>query len=206
MEYDGSMPSDVTHPSLLSRVRDPADHAAWREFDAKYRELILRYAMARGLQHSDAEDLRQMVLMGLSKSMRNFRYRPELGRFRDYLGRVLRNAVTKFVSRPRRSVALLWTEDPELAGAAPPPEDDVWEEEWRQHHFRQALASVEREVEPRSVEVFRALLDGATVKDLAREHGVTDQAVYKIKLRVRDRLRERIAEQIREEEFPERDA
>ncbi len=30
-----------THPSLLSRVRDPADGGAWREFESQYGPLIL---------------------------------------------------------------------------------------------------------------------------------------------------------------------
>ncbi len=46
----------TTRPSLLERVRDPANDAAWAEFDRSYGELILRYCHRCGLQHSDAED------------------------------------------------------------------------------------------------------------------------------------------------------
>jgi hypothetical protein len=45
-----------TPASLLSRVRDHEDTAAWSEFDVRYRDRIIRYALRRGLQAHDAED------------------------------------------------------------------------------------------------------------------------------------------------------
>ena len=46
--------STPTRASLLSRVRDPENDAAWREFEATYRDLIIRYCRARALQVADA--------------------------------------------------------------------------------------------------------------------------------------------------------
>ena len=98
---DGAvMDHDLTHPSLLSRVRDGSDQAAWREFEAKYRELLLRYSRARGLQQSDAEDVCQLVMTNLAQSLRNFDYSPEKGRFRSYLGRVVKNSISRHFARP----------------------------------------------------------------------------------------------------------
>ena len=78
--------SSTTHPSLLSRVRDTDDVAAWHEFEARYGDLILRYCRARRVQHADAEDVRQLVMIGLASSLRSFTYDPARGRFRSYLG------------------------------------------------------------------------------------------------------------------------
>ena len=39
-----------TRTSLLIRVRDPADQAAWHEFGEIYRPIILRLARLKGLQ------------------------------------------------------------------------------------------------------------------------------------------------------------
>ena len=60
------MHPDTTHPSLLARIQDLDDHAAWREFDARYRDLILRYCRRKGLQPSDAEYVRQIVMLNLA--------------------------------------------------------------------------------------------------------------------------------------------
>ncbi|MCA9253978.1 MAG: sigma-70 family RNA polymerase sigma factor, partial [Phycisphaerales bacterium] len=79
------MSPDTTRASLLLRIRDPDDQRAWREFDGAYGELIVRYCRARGLQLVDAEDVRQLVMLNLSRSIPRFEYQPEVGRFRDYL-------------------------------------------------------------------------------------------------------------------------
>src|SRR5262245_43365444 len=96
------MGHDTTRPSLLSRVRDTGNRSAWRDFDDRYGALIVHYCRACGLQHSDAEDVRQVVMLNLARSLPNFRYSRERGRFRSYLGRVVRNAVSQHLSRPNR--------------------------------------------------------------------------------------------------------
>jgi len=196
------MDADVTRISLLSRVRDGSDGAAWAEFEARYRELVLRYALARGVQHADAEDVGQIVMMSLATALRNFSYSPQRGRFRDYLGRVVRNAVARHRSRPNPAVAGLISID-----AADEPEDDVssdrlWEQEWVDHHYRLALRTVRATFEPKSVEIFEGLIGGKTVAEAAEEHRLSTQAVHKIKQRIRARMEELIAAQVRDEDEP----
>lgn len=196
------MASETTHPSLLERVRDLDDHAAWRELDEKYRELVLRYCRRSALQPADAEDVRQIVMLSLVRTLPRLVVRPELGRFRDYLGTVVRNAIRKRIARQDRARAVLPLEEldvPEPAGE----EDELWNREWMLHHYRQALEVVAESVRPRSLAVFRGILDGRAPDELAREHGVGVDAVYKIKQRVRERLAEQVARQLEEEEFPE---
>lgn len=194
------MVPDQTHPSLLQRVRDPNDHAAWADFDRQYRELILRYALARGLQPADAEDVRQIVLMNLTQAMRRFVYNPQLGRFRNYLARVVRNAIVRLVERrgpewARGSSVLATGAALEDAAA-----DELWEREWVNHHYRGALEALRAAVEPQTLAVFERLISGATPAEAADAFGLSVDAVQKIKQRMRDRLQERIAQQIRQED------
>ena len=93
------MAHEPTHPSLLSRVRDPSDAAAWREFEARYGPLIMGYCRRLGRPLTDAEDVRQIVMTDLSKALPNFRFDPKRGKFRTYLGRVVRNAVFRHLQR-----------------------------------------------------------------------------------------------------------
>jgi len=189
---------------LLSRVRNAADHAAWAEFEARYRDLILRYALARGLQHADAEDVRQIVMMSLASAMRGFSYSPQRGRFRDYLGRVVRNAVAKMKGRPNRGPAGLDSDvGATLQADDGAGDDSVWEQEWVDHHYRLALRTLRDTFDPRSVEVFEQLVNGKTVAEAAAHFGMSQQAVHKIKQRARDRMRELIAAQIRHEDEPD---
>jgi RNA polymerase sigma-70 factor (ECF subfamily) len=198
------MDPELTQPSLLSRVRDASDHAAWREFEGKYRELVLRYARARGLQQSDAEDVRQIVMMNLAKRLPEFDYQPERGRFRDYLGRVTKNAVSRHFARPNAARAGL--DSAVMAVTAAPDSgeaDALWEREWVSHHYRLAMRTIRATFDPRSVEVFDRLLSGDAVDTIAESEQMSAQAVHKVKQRVRDRLREIIAAQIAEEDRPD---
>ena len=195
------MGSETTQPSLLSRVRDPADDTAWREFDAKYRELILRYCRARGLQTSDGEDVRQIAMANLAKSLRSFEYQPARGRFRGYLGQVVRSAISRHFGRPDGQARaldtnVLATVEADDTGRA----DEVWEREWVRHHYRLAMQTVRATFDPKSVQMFDRLLAGDGVKRLASEFQTTTQAVHKVKQRIRDRLKELIADQIRQED------
>jgi RNA polymerase sigma-70 factor (ECF subfamily) len=45
---------DTTRPSLLLRIRDLSDKAAWRAFDEIYRPMVFRFALASGLSHADS--------------------------------------------------------------------------------------------------------------------------------------------------------
>ncbi|MFN0136772.1 MAG: RNA polymerase sigma factor [Phycisphaerae bacterium] len=192
---------DTTRKSLLLRVRDPGDQGAWYEFDACYRELILRYCRAKGLQAADAEDVRQIVMISLSSAMKNFQYQPERGRFRGYLGRVVSNAVARHRKRQSSAVPL---EGEVLEGIAPIDDvsenDSDWEREWVNHHYRRAMQTLSATVEKSSIDAFEKLLAGASVEQVATEMNMAPQTVYKVRQRMRDRLQELVQEQIREED------
>ncbi|MEM7202911.1 MAG: sigma-70 family RNA polymerase sigma factor [Planctomycetota bacterium] len=192
------MTLESTHPSLLDRLRGAGDDAAWREFDGRYRELILRYALRRGLQPADAEDVLQVAMLQMMRTLPTFQYRPEVGRFRDYLRTVVRRAIHGWAQRQQRHVALLHA-DPE----ASPDLDRAWHEEWTLHHYRRAMEEVRETFRPESLRIFEGLLAGHAADELAARHDTTPAAIYKVKQRIRDRLREQIARQLHEEEFTE---
>lgn len=200
------MPQRSTSTSLLSRLRDVGDHVAWQEFDARYRKLLLRYCWRRGMSHTDAEDIVQLVFAGIARSLPQFMYDPERGRFRDYLFCCVRNAILQWQRRPERrhrpldsaideSLAHDWaTARPDTA------ERQAWQAEWVAHHYRMALAAVARTFDRRSVELFERLVAGARPVALAQELGVSEDAIYKVRQRVRDRMRALIAQQVLEED------
>ncbi len=200
------MEPSSTHASLLSRVRDPADDAAWREFADRYGDLILRYFRSRGLQHTDAEDLRQGVLMALARAMREggFRYSPDKGRFRDYLGTTARHAAGRFLARHTRRPGVLSMDE---MAQAPADGDDgpdaLWEREWVDHHYRSAMETIRGMFDARSIDAFERLAAGMPGEAVAREVGMTHDAVRAAKHRIVARLREVIAWQVQEEDHPD---
>lgn len=198
------MGDQTTRRSLLVRVRDTADDAAWTEFVDRYRELIRRFSLARGLQPSDADDICQLVFERLARALRSFEYDPARGRFRGYLFRIVRNEIIRHFARPERP--RLGVDMSGLADAA--AGDDrlaaLWEREWEDHHIRLAMRTIQTTCDPASVAVFEALLAGASVEAAAGRFELTRDAVHKVKQRMRSRLETLIARQVAEEDDPER--
>lgn len=197
------MESKPTRASLLSRVRNADDSDAWREFDATYRDLILRYCRARRLQAADADDVRQAVMFSLSKALRTFEYRPDRGRFRHYLCRTVRNAILQQMARPNTSAEQIDTTELAMRPAEEDGEADaIWEREWMDHHYRLAMKTIRATFDPRSVAVFDQLLGGQAVETVAEANEMSTQAVHKVKQRIRNRMKELLQEQIRYEDEP----
>lgn len=196
------MDSPTTPISLLSRLRDSEDHAAWREFDRRYRDLMLRYCRRRGIPHTDAEDVVQRVLANLIKALPQFTYDPQRGRFRNYLFRCVKNAHADWAARPNRHWRSLDTDAADEHAAADDRGQDaqIWEEEWVAFHYRCALETVRKTFDPRSVEIFDRNVAGASVAELAQAYDMSEQAVHKIRQRIRARLEELIAAQVRAED------
>ena len=142
-----------------------------------------------------------MVMLKVSKALRDFKYDPRRGRFRGFLWRIVRNENLRYVTRPNTAPNRVVTHGGLTAEPVAPRErDDVWEEEWIHHHLRLAMRRVRETFDPRSVSVFESLLSGEAVNAVARRTGMTTDAVHKVKQRVRDRLKDLIAEQISEED------
>jgi RNA polymerase sigma-70 factor (ECF subfamily) len=193
-----AMEIPATQPTLLQRLRDPADEDAWRTFESRYRELIVRFARSRGRQQADAEDIAQLVLSSLFGSLRRFEYDRSRGRFRDYLFRCTRNAIARQAGK--RGPTPAGDELMDQVEAADPGEVEAWDREWEDHHYRLAMASIRRSFEPASVAIFERCLRGDAIRDIAADASMSEPAVHKVKQRIRDRMRELIAEQVRDEE------
>ncbi|MCG8652071.1 MAG: sigma-70 family RNA polymerase sigma factor, partial [Pirellulales bacterium] len=80
-----------TRHSLIARLSDHADSAAWQEFVELYQPLVFGIARRHGLQPSDANDLVQEVFAAVATSIGRFEADRSRGRFRSWLFRVARN-------------------------------------------------------------------------------------------------------------------
>lgn len=192
----------TTSVTLLGRLRDPADEAAWREFDARYRELISWFLRRRGLQVADAEDVTQQVITKLIGGLRTFEYDRERPGFRTYLYRCVRNALADFRSGQTGAARAVVVSEGEASQLSVP---DVllaeFEREWADHHYRLAVGRYRGEADAKGIAVLEATIAGRGVAALAEELGMTEAGVYKAQQRMRDRLKELVTQQVQDEEF-----
>lgn len=187
-----------TRDSLLVQVQDPANREAWELFARIYRPVIVRIARARGLQHADAQDLSQQVLMAVASAIGDWEKRDESTRFRHWLSRVTKNAILNaLMRRPRdqavggSSVEILLREAVDRDGAT----IALIETELRRELYLRAAERVKVEFRPDSWQAFELSVAGdLTTEEVAAELGKSVGAIYTARSRIMFRLREVISE------------
>jgi RNA polymerase sigma factor (sigma-70 family) len=185
-----------TRASLILRLRDSGDVVAWEEFVAIYRPVIVRLAVARGLQHSDADDLAQQVLLSVAHSVPDWESDPQRARFRTWLGRVVRNAALNALSRRKSDRGAGGTSALILInGKAAQDCDDseVLDFEWRREAFRCVADQIRAEFQPKTWEAFwLTAVDGLSAAEAAKQTGKSIGAVYVARSRVMARFQEKV--------------
>jgi RNA polymerase sigma-70 factor (ECF subfamily) len=179
---------DVTPASLLYHLRNPADQAAWKRFVQIYTPLLYHWAHRIRLQDQDAADLVQDVFTVLVQKLPDFRYDRERS-FRAWLKTVLLN---KWRAQQRRRVPQpLQGNGSSLVDRTEAEEPDGLSEiEYRQQLVQQTLPLIRDEFQPATWQAFwQSFIAGRPAPEVARELGITVNAVYIAKCRVLRRLR-----------------
>lgn len=140
----------TTHPTLLARIKS-GDSMSWDQFRDMYRPLIFHCAEQSGLPKAAYLELEQDVLVTFFKASENFEYDPKKGRFRTYLGTLIRNCIAQRQRNARNSIA-----EP-VVPVDPDVEDNFekcWEKEWKYHLFWLAMKRAKMELPVKVVSAF----------------------------------------------------
>jgi RNA polymerase sigma-70 factor (ECF subfamily) len=181
-----------TRPSLLVRLLDPQNVEAWQTFVEVYGPLVYGHARRRGLQHADAEDVAQKVFARVSAALGKFEYQPDIGRFRDWLGTIVRNEVNRFLKQERGAVRGRGGTDDEVENSAPVA-DTVWTADFNAHILQLALARARAGFEPATWRAFeRVWLENVAAAEVAREMGQPIDWVYVAKSRALKKVWEEV--------------
>ena len=187
---------DTSH-SLIFRVKNPADGAAWTEFLGIYQPVVFRLARRRGLQDADAQDVTQQVFLSISKSIEGWVPGDLQPPFRAWLTTVARNAITKALTRRPRDAATGSTSMVELLDAQPDPQATTAEilAEARKELIRWATEQIRSEFSEATWNVFwRSVIEGVPIAEVAKSTGRSAGAVYVARYRVIARLKEKVLE------------
>lgn len=186
-----------TRASLLLRIRDSEDHAAWTEFVELYEPVIMGVLQHSGLQRADAADLTQDVLRSVSGAIGRLDYDPKIGRFRSWLLTIARNKLRNHFARhhrqPRGTGDTMMKQRLEGEVSGPDDLEQIWEREYQQRLFDWAVAKIRDQFQQNTWDAFwKTAVEGLPSSEVATELGLSVGAVYIAKSRVVARLKEQI--------------
>ena len=188
-----------TRYSLLLRIQDPQNHAAWAEFVEIYEPLIYGLARRKGFQDADAQNVCQEVFQVVAKAAREWKADPGFGSFRAWLFGVARNLIANAFRQQQRQPRGTGKSDVQRLLDNQPEQDEaearVLETEYRRRLFRVAARLVQGECSPATWQAFwRTAVESQEIADVAAELGMSPGSVYVARSRVVARLGRRVKE------------
>jgi RNA polymerase sigma-70 factor (ECF subfamily) len=179
---------EPTRASLLIRLKDPQDGAAWRELHELYGPLLYSFARSSGLNHDQADDIRATCFEELVRQLPTFEYDKAKGGFKALLRTMVHRRMIDLLRKRREAQA----DSSDLAGLPDRglPPDEAWEASWRQHHLKHCVDRVRSQVPQATFDAFQMLLDeDASVSKVCERLGLNANQVYKAKSRVLELVR-----------------
>ena len=184
-----------TRQTLLLKIRDQYNDAAWEEFIAFYRPYV--YRVIQNLNHielPDREDIIQEVMLIAWKKLPDFDYQPQKGRFRSWLSVIThRSANTYYHKSKKASVFKSHLTSEELEEGLPAEIENLCQQEWEKHVSETAWANISDKFESKVLQAFQKLASGEKGEQVALELGLSQNSVYVYKKRVMAALQKEIA-------------
>jgi RNA polymerase sigma-70 factor, ECF subfamily len=191
----GSGHSGSTSSSLLARLRSQ-DKDAWNRLVQLYGPLVYSWCRRRGLQAEDAADVLQDVFRSVSGRIKDFKPAPN-GSFRGWLWRITCNRLLDFFRRRQRQPSALGGSDAQQrwADLAKAPDATEPGTDASGDLVRRVLALIQPDFSEASWQAFvRVVMEDQQPADVARDLGITPNAVYIAKSRILRRLRDELGE------------
>ena len=185
------MNDSTTSISLLHRLRNADESAAWDRFVELYTPMIRTWVRRLGLSDADADDLTQDVITVLLQKLPEFEYSPQKS-FRGWLKTISVNKVRDFYRRKatRKEAGDVATAEPAID---PEHLEFIEAAEYRQQLVGRALRIMQADFRPATWQAcWQSLVKERPAEEIAAELHITVNAVYIAKSRVLRRLREEL--------------
>ncbi len=192
---------NLTHESLLLRLKNTYDSEAWDTFYQNYKGLIVSYARRQGCSNSMSQDVLQETLITLTKVMPTFEYNQSKGRFRYFLLTIVKSRIIDAFRREKRHV-----EHQTVTDNLTDPGNDIlgqmgasdweaaWDKEWEQHLMLQAVERIKQKVKPHIFESFRLyVLEKHSADQVSKMLSIPKDNIYEHRRRLIAMMREEVA-------------
>ena len=184
---------EQTRSSLLLRLQDAEDIAAWDEFVSIYGPVISRVASQQGFQPADVENIVQEVFMTVTRSLSDWLERKNRGSFRAWLLRITRNtAVDTLTRKATRSLGRNDTDARNLLANLPASDElsSSLDLEYQRMLFEWATQRVRSEVAEQTWQAFfLTTIEGVSVNEAAEKLGIRPGNIYIARSRIMARIK-----------------
>ena len=182
-----------TSLTWLERLIDAPGEAEWQRLSDVYGPLLAVWVERAGVAHEEIDDVVQEVLIVVVRRVADFEYQHP-GAFRGWLRAILSHQLKKYFREKPRLNCRISLENIEAPGSV---ESALLDREHDEYLALRAMRIIEHEFEPKTWAAFRKqVIDHSRPHEVARELGISTNAVIKAKSRVLKRLREYLAPQV----------
>ena len=190
-------PADRTTTTtlLLQSLHDKNNHAVWREFDDRYRSIIIGFARNLGLNEEEAHEVAQQTLTEFVRDFSAGKYNRDRGRLRSWIiGIAHHRSADHCRGRARRRPNRGESAMADLADAGRVTES--WELAQQRAIFERAFKELRdnTRMAKTTIQAFEMVaIRGIPPEVVAQECGISTAEVYVAKTRVTSKLREIVA-------------
>ncbi|EDM28632.1 probable ECF sigma factor [Lentisphaera araneosa HTCC2155] len=186
-----------TRHTLLHRLKDQHDEKSWEEFMLTYQKYIYNICKRSKLQHNEAEEFTQEILVKLWKKLPDLDIRTVKGSFRAWLKTMIKNHITNYFNRQKMIREKLTVNNkesllPYIDKISKSDIDEIIDNEWHLHITNLALDKVKESLSSSTVNAFLMSLEGRSTEEIAKELSITESTVYVHKKAVKDALQKHI--------------
>ena len=188
-----------TRLTLIQKMQDGCNEAAWQEFVTIYRNYLYVVVRNMNVGHHDAEEIVQTVFTKVWDKIKGFQYLPEKGKFRHWLCSITRNTTIdcfRAKKDKRHQGDSEYADKNILAeeGITVSEVETMAEKEWVNYLANLALDLVKNEFSGSAVECFMAHVQGKSIQEISKEMNIAENTVYVSCSRVKERIRKKIRE------------
>ncbi len=185
-----------TRASLLLRLKNRDDAAAWEEFVAIYQPILYRMARSRGHQDADAREIVQEVMVAITKHIESFEARRGTGSFRAWLSTMVRTKAINHFARTSKHFGIGGTEFSKRLEQHVDPNCDAenqFDQEYRKQLFMWAADRVRETVNESTWNAFwQSCVQEHPVEQVASRLKLSVGSVYVARTRIIAKMRRMI--------------
>ena len=175
----------TTSKTLLDRIA-AGDEISWDEFYTRYCGIVRNLAKFNGLDHAEADDICQQVMLQFFKQSKTFKFDPDIARFRTYFGRIIQSKISDhYRGKKEEPSDEIEVEDEKR------PTDELFLTEWRKMILKEAERELKNRVAPETFQAYELYaVQNRPVEKVAAYLDCSVNQVYQAKKRCFAMMRE----------------